>query len=409
MNGVSFKEAFLFWLKLGFISFGGPAGQIAIMHEYLVERKKWISESKFLHALNYCMLLPGPEAQQLATYMGWLMHGTLGGIVAGLLFILPSVFILLALSCIYIVYGNTALLTGFFTLLKPAVAAVILLAVYKIANRALKNTADYVVMAAALVALLIFHVAYPLIIITTVLLGIFSAYRAKVNGNTSGEVTPTSTFSLRKAGVTLLIFLLLWALPFILFRLCSSDVPFWDKLALFFTQNAFITFGGAYGILLYVSQVAVTKLQWLTQSQMLDGLALGESTPGPLIMVLTFVAFMGAYNHTGSLVLASAGLFTATFYTFLPSFAFILLGGPLVERTHNDATWGKVLRYVTAAVVAVIANLFFVMLAAIYKQTNGTDLLPFLWVLLSVFALHRFNINMIIWLLLSGLAGIILY
>ncbi len=408
MEKIPFTEAFLFWLKLGFISFGGPAGQIAIMHEYLVERKKWITESKFLHALNYCMLLPGPEAQQLATYIGWLMHGTLGGIVAGALFILPSVFIMLGLSLLYATYGNTALVTGLFIGIKPAVAAIILLAVYKIGKKALHQTADYMVTTLSLLALVVFHVPYPVLILATVLVGVVYAYAGKsVPANLQSTSLANTPFKVRTMVITAAVFLLLWFIPFICFRLFMADYQFWNRLSLFFTQSALVTFGGAYSVLLYVSQVAVNKLQWLTQGQMLDGLAMGESTPGPLIMVLTFVAFMGAYGHYHSLAYGSLGLLMAVFFTFLPSFAFILLGAPLVERTHNDATWGKVLRFVTAAVVAVITNLFVVMVVAIYNQSGGSDLWPFVWMLLTVFALQRLHINMIVWLLISGLVGVI--
>lgn len=426
MNHISFKEAFLFWLKLGVISFGGPAGQIAIMHEYIVEKKKWLSESRFLHALNYCMLLPGPEAQQLATYIGWLMHGTWGGVIAGLLFILPSIFILLTLSILYVSYGSTYLAKGILYGVQPAVVAVVLLALYKISQKALKQGIDYAIAIAALVALLIFKIPYPIVMLSALLLGIvYLQFGNKTVGSkdvklieeTGYAINSTSvprSFSKRKWVVQLIIFLLLWGLPFVFFHY-TADAAFWQHLSLFFTKAALVTFGGAYSVLLYVSQVAVQKLNWLTQTQMVDGLALGESTPGPLIMVLAFVGFMGSYNHfNASIFYGSAGLLLTTFFTFLPSFAFILLGAPVVERTQENASIKRMLGFVTAAVVGVIANLFLFMLMALYnahctQATNLWQYFPLLWVAISVVAMKQLSLNMILWLGISAVVGALMH
>ncbi|MDB5284036.1 MAG: chromate transporter [Bacteroidota bacterium] len=431
MNNISFKEAFLFWLKLGFISFGGPAGQIAIMHQHLVEKKKWISESKFLHALNYCMLLPGPEAQQLATYTGWLMHGTLGGITAGLLFILPSVFILLGLSIMYVTYGQLAIVTGIFDALKPAVAAIVFLALWKIASKALKHGVDYLVAITALVALLFFKVPYPLVIIGAILVGVVYVNFFQSQGKTTetSEKTrddeiqytinrysniPHTKFSIKRFALQATLFIVLWVIPFILFNTLSSDFKFWNQFSLFFTKSAFFTFGGAYSVLMYVAQFAVQKLHWLTQAQMVDGLALGETTPGPLIMVLTFVGFMGAFQHfNGSLVAASMGLLITTYYTFFPSFVFVLLGAPVIERTQENQSVKLILGFVTAAVVGVIANLTIFTAQAVlfpnsisFAQLNWFALI---WIAISIIAMKRFNINMILWIAISALAGILKY
>jgi chromate transporter len=411
MSNVSFKEAFLFWLKLGFISFGGPVGQIAIMHEYLVEKKKWITEEKFLHALNYCMLLPGPEAQQLATYMGWLMHGTIGGIVAGLLFILPSVFIMLCLSVLYVLYGSTPLLAAVFSGIKPAVVAIVFLALLKISAKALKTKTDYAVAVVSLLCLLFFNVPYPVLILAVIAFGII--YH-RLKPTPVEEKLNATTFHFKNFAerivFTLSIFLLLWFIPFAAFYFFSNDFSFWKQLTLFFTQSALVTFGGAYSVLMYVSQMAVEKLHWLTQGQMIDGLALGETTPGPLIMVLTYVGFMGSYHHfNGSLLLAAIGLLATTFYTFLPSFAFILIGASVIESTGENKTIKKVLAFVTSAVVGVIANLsIYTAKAVLFTQSislSDINFVALLWMVISVAAMKKFNINMILWIFISALFG----
>ncbi len=377
---VSFWEAFRFWLKLGFISFGGPAGQIAIMHQELVENRRWISERRFLHALNYCMVLPGPEAQQLATYIGWLMHRTWGGIVAGGLFVLPSLFMLITLSWIYIAFGDVPLVAGLFYGIKPAVTAIVVQATHRIGSRALKNNVLWAIAAAAFVAIFALHVPFPAIIIGAALIGYLGGRIAPERFKTSGghgkagasfgpalidDATPTPDFArfrwTRLSAVTA-AGLLLWAVP----MLALATLYGWDgvftQMGWFFTKAALLTFGGAYAVLPYVYQGAVIDYQWLTPVQMIDGLALGETTPGPLIMVVAFAGFVGGYAKAvlGPDALFMAGAMAAalvTWFTFLPSFIFILAGGPLVESTHGDLKFTAPLTAITAAVVGVILNL----------------------------------------------------
>ena len=428
MNKISFKEAFLFWLKLGFISFGGPAGQIAIMHQYLVEKKKWISESVFLHALNYCMLLPGPEAQQLATYTGWLMHGTLGGIVAGLLFILPSVFILLGLCIVYVTYGSTAVVAGIFYGIKPAVVAIVFLAVWKIGERALKRKIDLTLALGSLVALLVFKIPYTLVMLAAIIIGVvyvkvFMKESDAINADSSvNDADEDGYFINRKSnsvrnlnwkwlGIKATVFLLLWSIPFALFYYLTSDFEFWSKLSLFFTQAALFTFGGAYSVLTYVAQYAVEKLHWLTQLQMVDGLALGETTPGPLLRVLPFAGFMGAYHHfDNSIIAASIGLIASTYFTFFPSFVFILLGAPIVERTQDNKNIKLALSFVTAAVVGVVANLaIFTAKAVLFTSDVSLHSLNWpalIWIIISIIAMRKFNANMILWIGVSAAVGL---
>jgi chromate transporter len=356
---VSFAEAFRFWLKLGFISFGGPTGQIAIMHQELVERRRRISEGRFLHALNYCMVLPGPEAQQLATYIGWLMHRTRGGIVAGGLFVLPSVFILIALSWIYVAYGKVPLVAGIFYGIKPAVVAIVLAAAWRIGQRALKHPALWGIAAAALIAIAVFSAPFPAIVLTAGIIGyfggrffpaIFSSQHANQNNNGYGPAlidddTPTPAHA-RFSWVKLIAYvgagLILWAVPLT----CLTGTL--DDMGWFFTKAALLTFGGAYAVLPYVYQGAVEHHGWLTASQMIDGLALGETTPGPLIMVVAFVGYLGA---------GVAGALVATYFTFLPSFIFIFAGAPFIETTHGNLKFSAPLAGITAAVVGVIVNL----------------------------------------------------
>ena len=359
---IPFSKALRFWLKLGFISFGGPTGQIAIMHQELVERRRWISEGRFLHALNYCMLLPGPEAQQLATYIGWLMHRTWGGIAAGGLFVLPSVFIMIALSWIYLAYGDVPLVAGVFYGIKPAVVAIVLAAAHRIGSRALKNAWLWAIAAAAFIAIFAFHAPFPAIIIAAGIAGYFTPGRFSAAGGHAGahasfgpalidDHTPTpghARFSWKKFSAFGFAGLALWAL--VLGALAAAHG--WDgtltQMGWFFTKAALVTFGGAYAVLPYVVQAAVEQYHWLTASQMIDGLALGETTPGPLIMVVAFVGFIGA---------GVAGALVATYFTFLPSFIFIFMGAPLIETTHGDLRFTAPLTGITAAVVGVILNL----------------------------------------------------
>jgi chromate transporter len=430
-NKPSYREAFFFWLKLGFISFGGPAGQIGIMHEFVVDQKKWISDSRFLHALNYCMLLPGPEAQQLATYIGWLLHGVRGGLTAGILFVLPSVFILLGLSIFYVTYGDIAWVAALFYGLKPAVVAIVALALLKISKKALISWIHFVLATVSFVLIYFFNVPFPFIILGAILVAVAllwllpGALRrpGSEDAGPSHEegyyindttVLPETRFSLKKIGVAMAAGLLLWLIPFALYLFVSSDYYFWSNLSLFFTKAALVTFGGAYAVLPYVAQVAVEQMNWLNSYQMIDGLALGETTPGPLIMVLVFVGFMAGYNHfSGSLLMGSLGLFATTFYTFLPCFLFILVGAPIVERTKSNTSVKTVMSVITAAVVGVILNLtvYFGKAVVISDSNTGftVDYFSLAWIIISVLAMYRFKIGMIIWITLSALAGLVMY
>ena len=377
---VGFGEALRFWLKLGFISFGGPAGQIAIMHAELVERRRWISEQRFLHALNYCMLLPGPEAQQLATYIGWLMHRTWGGIVAGALFVLPSLFILIALSWIYLRFGDVPLVAGIFFGLKPAVTALVLHAAHRIGMRALKNRWMWVIAAVSFIAIFAFDTPFPAIVLAAGLVGHFGARRwpqvfALGGGHGSAKAsygpaliddhTPTpahARFSRLHLAKVLAAGLGLWLFAMGALLATQGLQGTLTQMGWFFTKAALLTFGGAYAVLPYVYQGAVETHQWLSAAQMIDGLALGETTPGPLIMVVAFVGFVGGWvkQVLGPDALFLGGALAATivtFFTFLPSFVFILAGGPLVEATHGKLGFTAPLSAITAAVVGVILNL----------------------------------------------------
>ncbi|MEE4622456.1 chromate efflux transporter [Pseudomonas alliivorans] len=376
---VSLREAFRFWFKLGFISFGGPAGQISIMHQELVERRRWISERRFLHALNYCMLLPGPEAQQLATYIGWLMHRTWGGVIAGALFVLPSLFILIALSWMYIALGDVPVVAGLFYGIKPAVTAIVVQAAHRIGSRALKNNALWAIAAASFTAIFAFNVPFPLIVLAAAVIGYAGGRLApeyfRVGGHTTADEsfgaalidddTPTpehARFSASKLMKLIVIGLVLWTLPMAILTALFGWTGTLTQMSWFFTKAALLTFGGAYAVLPYVYQGAVGHYGWLTPTQMIDGLALGETTPGPLIMVVAFVGFVGAYvmQVFGPDQVFLAGAVAAalvTWFTFLPSFLFILAGGPLVESTHNELRLTAPLTAITAAVVGVILNL----------------------------------------------------
>ncbi|MFT2011543.1 chromate efflux transporter [Pontibacter sp. 13R65] len=425
----SFREAFLFWLKLGFISFGGPAGQIAIMHEFVVDKKKWISDSKFLHALNYCMLLPGPEAQQLATYIGWLLHGVRGGLAAGILFVLPSVFILLGLSMAYVSYGTIPWVSALFYGLKPAVVAIVLLALLKIGKKSLHSLFHYVLAAASFCAIYFLNIPFPYIIITAMAVAIITRkvypnlFKENEQSTTlaanegqefylhSGSQVHDTMLTVPQLLLRGLVVVALWVTPYLLFYAISQDFTFWKNLSVFFTKAALVTFGGAYAVLPYVAQVAVENFNWLTKLQMIDGLSLGETTPGPLIMVLVFVGFMAGYNHYGgSLLMGSLGLFTTTFFTFLPCFLFILVGGPFIERTQGDVRVKSVLGVVTAAVVGVVLNLaVYFGRAVVLGQGQEVDWLALSWIVISFFAMYYYKVGMITWIAVSAAAGLLFY
>jgi len=424
----TFKEAFQFWLRLGFISFGGPAGQIAIMHEFLVEKKKWISDSRFLHALNYCMLLPGPEAQQLATYIGWLMHGTMGGLTAGILFILPSVFILLGLSVAYVLFGKLAWVAALFYGLKPAIVAIVILALIKIGKKSLITLFHYGIALLSFVCIFFFNISFPIIIVAAIVLGFLvqkflpklmatSKASSKTDADEStyylNNFSPPVTLGLSLKSISLktLLGLTLWFVPLALFYFLRNDFSFWQNLIEFFTKAAFVTFGGAYAVLPYVAQVSVEKFQWLSQFEMIDGMALGETTPGPLIMILVFVGFMAGYHHGGSsLVDGVLGLLSTTYYTFLPCFLFILIGAPLVEKTKENNQLKSILAIVTAAVVGVVLNLtIYFGKAVLLPEAHGVqpDWFAAAWLAVSFVAMYRFKLSMILWIGVSAMVGLV--
>lgn len=377
---VTLAQAVPYWLRLGFLSFGGPAGQIALMHRDLVDERRWISEKRFLHALNYCMVLPGPEAQQLATYIGWLMHRSWGGVLAGALFVLPSLFILIALSWVYLAFGDTPVVAGLFYGIKPAVVALVVQAVHRIGGRTLRNGWMWAIAVAGFVAIFALHMPFPAIVAGAALAGWVGSRVAPQAFRTGGghgsarssgapalidDDTPTpehARFRWGRLSAVLLAGALLWCVPMGLLTASVGWTHPFTQMGWFFTKAALLTFGGAYAVLPYVYQGAVVHHGWLTPTQMIDGLALGETTPGPLIMVVAFVGFVGGYTKAlfGPDALFLAGAMAAalvTWFTFLPSFIFILAGGPLVESTHDDLTFTAPLAGITAAVVGVILNL----------------------------------------------------
>ena len=443
-TAVGFWEAFSYWLKLGCISFGGPAGQIAIMHDELVVRRRWISERRFLHALNYCMVLPGPEARQLATYLGWLMHRTRGGIAAGVLFVLPSLFILLGLSWVYVTFGNVPLIAGLFYGIKPAVVAIVLQAAHRMGSRVLKHALLWLVAAASFLAILVFKVPFPVIVLLAALTGVVGARLAPqvfrvgaahgASADSSGPAlidddTPTPAHARFQWSRLMRVFgvgALLWLIPMAALLLSYGWHGTLTQMGWFFTKAALLTFGGAYAVLPYVFQGAVEQYGWLTAAQMMDGLALGETTPGPLIMVVAFVAFVGGHTHE---LLAAGGaatpqaLFLAgvaaavvvTWFTFLPSFLFILAGGPFVESTRGDLKFSAPLTAITAAVVGVVLNLaLFFGYHALWPSGLGSggfsgrfDWVCAVLVLLAATALLRFKRNVIEVLAACAVAGLL--
>ena len=433
-ESVSFWQAFMFWLKLGFISFGGPAGQISLMHEELVVRRKWLSEKRFLHALNYCMVLPGPEAQQLATYIGWLMHKTRGGVAAGVLFVLPSLFLLMGLSWLYIAYGQVTWVAGLFYGIKPAVAAIVLQAAYRIGSRVLHNNLLWTIAIASFMAIFALNVPFPLIVLAAAIIGFvggrLSPASLRMGGGHAavavstvnaliGDDTPTpshAVFTWKRLWQVLLAATVLWLVPMGLLMVQFG----WDhtltQMSWFFTKAALLTFGGAYAVLPYVFQGAVEQFGWVTATQMMDGLALGETTPGPLIMVVAFVGFVGAYAQAllgpDSLFLAGALAATlVTWFTFLPSFIFILAGGPFVESTQNDLKFTAPLTAITAAVVGVILNLaLFFGYHTVWPQGFGAplDITSALIALAAAIALLKYKLNVMQVIAVCGLLGVLI-
>ncbi len=429
-------EAFRYWLKLGFISFGGPAGQIAIMHHDLVDTKRWISERRFLHALNFCMILPGPEATQLATYIGWMLHRTWGGVVAGTLFVLPSLVLLIALSWLYMAYGDVPAVAGVLYGIKPAVVAIVLFAAWRIGSRALRRPTLWVIAAAAFVAIFAFNVPFPAIVVAAGVIGFvggrvapaeFAIGAHDVKGGAHAPAlidddTPPpahARFSAARLALVVGVFVALWL--FTLAMLVASYGPgsTLPRMGWFFTKAALLTFGGAYAVLPYVYQGAVETYAWLTPAQMIDGLALGETTPGPLIMIVAFVGFAGGWAKAlfgpDSLALAGiAGACVATFYTFLPSFLFILAGGPLVESTHGQLRFTAPLSGITAAVVGVVVSLAAFFAWHVFwpagwsaaAANRGLDPVALAIGVAAAVALFRFKVGVIPVILACGVAGL---
>lgn len=433
---IPLSEALKFWAKLGFISFGGPAGQIAVLHQELVEKRRWISERRFLHALNYCMLLPGPEAQQLVTYIGWLMHRSWGGIIAGTLFVLPSLVILIALSWIYLTFGQVPWIAALFFGIKPAVVAIVLHAAVRIGKRTIHNQALKWIALSSFLAIFILNVSFPMIVIITAIIGYWGGKRypeyfqqSSSHGNTKDighetalidDHTPTpahAQFNLQKTLRHSAIALCCWLLPIGILISYFGWKTLYPQLAWFFTKAAFLTFGGAYAVLPYVYQGAVDHFQWLSANQMIDGLALGEATPGPLIMVVAFVGYLAGHiqhliGSANPFWFGVLGACVATWFTFLPSFFFILVGGPLIESTHGKLGFTAPLTAITAAVVGVIANLglFFAYHVFLPRGFGGSiSWISIIICLLAGLALFKFQKGVVTVIGGSALAGLLSY
>lgn len=443
-NTVSVGEAFWVWLRIAALSFGGPTGQIAVMHRILVDEKRWIGEHRFLHALNYCMLLPGPEAQQLATYIGWLMHRTRGGIVAGGLFVLPGVLSIMALSWIYVLFGHVGVVAGLFFGLKCAVLAVVAQAVLRIGGKALKNRALRGIAAAAFVMIFFLSVPFPLIILAAGVIGYLGGRAGKsafqVGGGHAaakgkivedadtllGEELPAHAHpTMRQTMGQAAIWLLLWLVPVAALLALLGPGNTFAEIATFFSKMAVVTFGGAYAVLAYVAQQAVTHYHWLTAREMLDGLGMAETTPGPLIMVLQFVGFLGAYRHPGvlpPLLAGTLGGLLATWVTFLPCFLWIFLGAPFIERLRGNRALSGALSAITAAVVGVVLNLaIWFAIHTLFREVTSVrfgaitfdapvpasiDPVALLLSVTAILAVFRFKAGMIPTLAATSLAGI---
>jgi chromate transporter len=445
-HSLTLSEAFWVWLRVAGLSFGGPAGQIAVMHRILVEEKRWISEQRFLHALNFCMLLPGPEAQQLATYIGWLLHRTAGGIIAGGLFILPGIISIMVLSWIYALFGNVGLVSALFFGLKAAVLAIVLEAVIRIGKRSLKNNVMLTIAGLAFVAIFFFRVPFPAIVLVAAVIGYFGA-RAGLQefvvggGHKPGrdgaalsdtilgdELPPHARPSIAHTLRVSAVWLALWLIPVGVLLAANGSSDVFSQIAIFFSEMAMVTFGGAYAVLAYVAQQAVEHYHWLRPGEMLDGLGMAETTPGPLIMVLQFVGFMAAYRDPGSLsplVAATAGGLLATWVTFVPCFLWIFLGAPFVEQLRGNRALSGALSTITAAVVGVVLNLaIWFALHTLFRELRPVHFGPLQfdapvlgavngWALLlsavALVAIFKFKVGMIPTLLGCSAAGIVLY
>jgi chromate transporter len=442
-HDISFGEAFRVWLRVALLSFGGPAGQIAVMHRILVEEKNWISESRFLHALNYCMLLPGPEAQQLATYIGWLLHRTAGGIMAGGLFILPGIFCIMGLSYIYAGYGHVGVIEALFFGLKAAVLAIVIQAVVRVGKRALRNRIMMGLAAAAFIAIFFFNVPFPIIIIGAGVIGFVGAKSGRPEfaavphggGKTTaaidgmlGDALPDHIRpSVSRALKVSAVWLLLWLVPVAALLIAFGEANVFSQIALFFSKMALVTFGGAYAVLAYVAQQAVEHYHWLQPREMLDGLGMAETTPGPLIMVLQFVGFMAAYRDPGTLspmLAGTLGGLLATWVTFTPCFLWIFLGAPFVETLRGNKGLAGALTAITAAVVGVILNLsIWFALHTVFRETvavrsfglsfdmpvfSSIDVAALILAVAAATAVFRFNLGMLTVLGGSCAAGVLL-
>ena len=413
-NKISLKESTLYWLKLGFISFGGPAAQISMMHDELVDKKKWVTDKSFFHALNFTMVLPGPEAQQLATYMGWLMHGRIGGLISGTLFILPSFFILILLTYFYINYSDNIWGEGVLYGIKAAVIAIIFSASIKIAKKVLKKYYYWLTAIIAFFSINVLDLNLPFIIISAGIFGLIFHYINK-DKNTKQLKNPVKKKLFKKSLITFIKTILIWYSVFLIIIYSSENILI--NLSLFFSKAAMVTFGGAYALLPYVFQNIIESHGWLTSQQMIDGLALGESTPGPLIMIVTYVGFIvGWYNDIlglgsplfGALLCASI----ATFFTFLPSFAFIFIGAPVIELSKKNKALEVPLNFITSAVVGLIANLGY-MLAynSLWTDNGGTenfDIHLFILIVLSLLAIIKAKVGVLPLLLTLGLTGMMM-
>jgi chromate transporter len=444
-HGISFAEAFGVWLKIALLSFGGPAGQIAVMHRILVDEKRWISDARFLHALNYCMLLPGPEAQQLATYIGWLLHRTAGGIMAGGLFILPGVIAIMGLSYIYAGLGHVGIVAAIFFGLKAAVLAIVIQAVVRLGRRALRNAVMIGLAAVAFVAIFFFDAPFPLIIIAAGLIGYFGARAGRPEfaaGGGHGGAKSTAVVdslmgddlpdhvrpNLARALKVSAVWLLLWLVPVIALLALLGQANVFSQIAVFFSKMALVTFGGAYAVLAYVAQQAVEHYHWVQPREMLDGLGMAETTPGPLIMVLQFVGFMAAFRDPGSLspmLAGTLGGLLATWVTFTPCFLWIFLGAPFIETLRGNKALAGSLSAITAAVVGVILNLsIWFAIHTVFRETvpvhsfglsfarpvlSSVDAAALLLSLAAALAIFRFGIGMLTVLAASCGAGVLLY
>ena len=440
-HGISFSEAFVVWLRVAILSFGGPAGQIAVMHRIIVEEKRWISESRFLHALNYCMLLPGPEAQQLATYIGWLLHRTAGGLMAGGLFVLPGIIAIMALSYIYAAYGNVGFVEALFFGLKAAVLAIVIQAVVRVGKRALRNRIMISIAAAAFVAIFFFAVPFPIIILAAGAVGFAGARlgrpefgaiehgggaNAGVIDSMLGDAIPehAKPNPARTLRVTT-VWLALWLVPVAGLLIALGPESVFSQIAIFFSKMALVTFGGAYAVLAYVAQQAANYYHWVTPREMLDGLGMAETTPGPLIMVVQFVGFMAAFRDAGGLspmLAATLGGLLATWVTFAPCFLWIFAGAPYIERMRGNRALAGALSAITAAVVGVILNLsIWFALHTLFRQTfevrrlglafdapvlSSVDAPDLMLATAAAIAIFRFNVGMLTVLAASCAAGV---